>query len=184
MKKALKIIGFAGVTCALFFIVCAVAFYHLARVGEFRRFLIEEVEKNTELKVELGDADLEIGWVTGIVFRNISLAEPDAAKPGITAERITARVALLPLLKRKVIFYEIRLQSPRAQFIGDQQGRIALLDKLLNLPFLNQPDSDFSLDLRSIKFYDGEIDYTLQTIKRVDAWPGAVQEGICARKQR
>jgi len=100
MRKALKLIGFAAVTLVLFFFVASLAFYHLVRVGEFRRFLIEEIEKNTALKVELGEADLEIGWITGIVFRQVAVSEPDAARPAITAESITARVALTPLLLR------------------------------------------------------------------------------------
>jgi uncharacterized protein involved in outer membrane biogenesis len=135
MRKVLKLIGFAAVTLVLFFIVASMAFYHLIRVGEFRRFLIEEVEKNTALKVDLGEAELEIGWITGIVFRRLAVSEPGTAKPAITAESVTARVALTPLLKRKVIFYEVRLQKPSAQFVGDPDGHIPLLDKLLNLPF-------------------------------------------------
>jgi uncharacterized protein YhdP len=160
MRKVLKLIGFASVTLVLFFIVASVAFYHLVHVGEFRRFLIDEIEKNTALKVELGEAGLEIGWITGIVFRQVAIAEPDAAQPAITAESVTARVALTPLLQRKVVFYEIRLQKPVAQFVGDQDGRIPLLDKLLNLPFLNQPDHEFQLDLRAVKVLNAAIEFT------------------------
>ena len=162
MRKALKLLGFLSVTVVLFFIVSTLAFYYLIRVGEFRRFLIEEIEKNADLKVQLGAADLEIGWITGIVFRDLALSEPDAPQPAITAAQITARVALLPLLHRQVIFYEIRLQQPAAQFVRNKEGHIPLLDKLLNLPFLKQTDSEFSLDLRSIKLQNADIDYTDQ----------------------
>jgi uncharacterized protein YhdP len=162
MRKALKLLGFLSVTAVLFFIVSTLAFYYLMRVGEFRRFLIEEIEKNADLKVQLGAADLEIGWITGIVFRDLALSEPDAPQPAITAAQITARVALLPLLHRQVVFYEIRLQQPAAQFVRNKEGHIPLLDKLLNLPFLKQADSEFSLDLRSIKLQNADIDYSDQ----------------------
>ena len=162
MRKALKLIGFLCVTVALFFIVSSLAFYYLIRVGEIRRFLIDEVEKGTALKVELGDAELEIGWVTGIVFRDLVVSLPDASQPAITAERVTARVALLPLLHRQVIFYEVRLQQPTARFVRDKEGRIELLDKLLNLPLLKQQNNEFSLDLRTIKVHNGDIEYVDQ----------------------
>ena len=162
MRKALKLIGFVCVTVALFFIVSSLAFYYLIRVGEIRRFLIDEVEKGTALKVELGDAELEIGWVTGIVFRDLVVSLPDASQPAITAERVTARVALLPLLHRQVIFYEVRLQQPTARFVRDKEGRIELLDKLLNLPLLKQQNNEFSLDLRTIKVHNGDIEYVDQ----------------------
>jgi len=162
MRKALKVIGFISVTLVLFFIVSGLAFFHLMRTGEFRRFLIDEIERQTELKAQLGEADLEIGWITGVAFGQVSLSEPGAANPAITADRITARVALTPLLNREVVFYEIRLQKPMARFVRDKDGRLPLLDRLLNLPFLKRQDNQFSLDLRSIKIQNGVIDFADQ----------------------
>jgi uncharacterized protein involved in outer membrane biogenesis len=162
MIKLLKVLGFLSVTLVLFFVVSVLAFYHLMRTGEFRRFLMDEIEKQTDLKVQLGEADLEIGWVTGITFGELALTEPGMAQPAITAQRITARVALTPLLQHQVTFYEIRLQKPTGEFVRDKDGRIPLLDKLLNLPFLKQKDSEITLDLRSIKVQNGSIGYTDQ----------------------
>jgi uncharacterized protein YhdP len=170
MKKALKLIGFVSVSVVLCFIAATLAFYYLIRVGEVRRFLIDEVEKNTALKVELGAADLELGWVTGIAFRDLAVSLPEAAEPAITAERVTARVALLPLLKRQVIFYEVRLQQPSARFARGKDGRIALLEKLLNLPLLKNPQSEFTLDLRAIKVLGGDIEYVDQQQGSIGNW--------------
>ena len=150
MRKALKFVGFLSATLVLFFIVASLAFYHLVRIGEVRRFIVEEIEKQTDLKVRLAGADLEIGWITGIVFRNVALSDADEAAPALTAERVTARVALRPLLRRQVVFYEIHLTRPVAHLVRDSTGRIPLLDKLLSLPFLKQHSSDFSFDVRSL----------------------------------
>jgi uncharacterized protein involved in outer membrane biogenesis len=157
MRRVLKFIGFLAIIPILFAIVSALAFYHLVRVGEVHRFLTAEIEKRTELRTQLGEADLEIGWITGIVFRNLALSEPGAAQPAITAQQVTARVELLPLLRRQLIFYEIRLQRPAAQFVREKDGRLPLLDKLLNLQFFKDHDTEFSLDLRSIRVEDGDI---------------------------
>jgi uncharacterized protein involved in outer membrane biogenesis len=62
---------------------------------------------------------------------------PESALPEIAAERITARVALMPLLRRKVIFYEIRLQRPTVALVENADGRLPLLDKLLIYRFLS-----------------------------------------------
>ncbi len=160
MRKVLKLLGFVSVTLILFFIVATLAFYHLIRIGEFRRFLINEIETRTALQAQLGAAELEIGWITGIVFRDLALTEPQAAQPAITAERIIARVALMPLLRQQIIIYEIRVQKPTAHFVRDKDGHLALLDRLLNLPFLKQQDGEFSLDLRSLKIEGGVIGLT------------------------
>ena len=48
MRKVFRFIGVASVTLMLFFIVASLAFYHLIRIGEFRRFLVAEIEKNSD----------------------------------------------------------------------------------------------------------------------------------------
>ena len=159
MKKLLKFGAFLGIFCVLFFVVCTVAFYHLVRIGELRSFLIAEIEKNTALKVGLGAAELEIGWITGVGFRDVAIAMPESSAPEITAERVTARVALLPLWHRKIVVYQIRLQQPTVALVGDAEGRLPLLDKLLNLPLLKPADANFSLDLQAVKILNGSIDY-------------------------
>src|SRR5438552_15070560 len=103
MRKILKLIGLFSATLVLFFTVAILAFYHLMSVGEFRRFLVDEIEKQTELKVQLNTADLEIGWISGIVFRDLALSEPDKAQPALTEARVTARVELLPILRRQAV---------------------------------------------------------------------------------
>src|SRR5215472_16477125 len=115
MKKIFKVFTFAAFTFLLLLAVAVAAFYHLVRVGEFRRFLMDQIEQNTDMKVHFGDGDLEIGRILGIGFRDVSISEPDTAQPAITAQRITARVAFLPLLRRRIVFYEIHLQNPTAR---------------------------------------------------------------------
>ena len=159
MRKALKLIGFIVSILLLFVVVVSVAFYHLIRGGEFRRFLISEIEQKTELKLRLGEADLEVGRILGIGFRDVALSESDNLQPAITAGRITARVALLPLLERKLIVYELHLRKPTARLVREKDGKVPLLDRLVNLPFLKNNDFQFALDLRAIKIADGEVDF-------------------------
>jgi uncharacterized protein involved in outer membrane biogenesis len=159
MKKVLKSLAFVFFIGVLLAVGVALALYQLVRVGEFRRFVVAEVEQQTQLKVELGEAHVEIGRIIGVAFHNVILTEPNATQPAITAERVTARVALLPLLERKLVFYEIRLQKPVARLTREPDGRIPLLDKILNLQFLRRDDASFSLDLRSIRLSEGHIDF-------------------------
>ncbi|HZD39555.1 MAG TPA: hypothetical protein VE131_02460, partial [Terriglobales bacterium] len=72
----LKLLGFVTFTVVLLVLVSGLAFYHLVRVGEFRRFLIRELEQKTDLKVQLGEANFEFGRRLGIVFNQITLSEP------------------------------------------------------------------------------------------------------------
>jgi uncharacterized protein YhdP len=158
MRIALKLFGVIVSGLVLLVIAGTLAFYHLVRAGELRRLLISEIEAKTEFKVELGEADLAVGRILGIGFSDLALSEPDVPRPAITAQRITARVAFLPLFERKLILYGVRLYKPTAHLVRDNEGRIPLLEKILNLPFLTQETTQFGLDLRSIGIQDGEVD--------------------------
>lgn len=157
MTKALKLCGFLVFTVFLFLVAVCLAFYHLVQVGELRRFLIGEIERQTQLKVQLGEAQLEIGKILGVSFHDLALTEPARSQPEIVAERITARVALWPLLQRQLIFYEVRLQKPSARLVRDEEGRIPLLEKLAELSFLKQEETGLAFDLRSVKMTGGEF---------------------------
>lgn len=170
MRKALKFFGLIVSTLVVCVIVAVLALYHLIRAGDLRRFLINEIEARTEFRVQLGEADLALGRILGIGFSDFALAEPDVARPVITARRITARVALLPLFERKLILYGVRLHEPTAHVVRDKEGRIPLLEKLRNLErnlaFLTQEASPFGVDLHAIDIQNGEVDFEDQQAEK------------------
>jgi hypothetical protein len=165
MRTTLKLLVFAAALFGLFLIVSFLAFYQLLSVGEFRRFLISEIEQNTNFNVRLGEAQLEAGRILGVGFHDLALSEPGGAEPVITAERITARVALLPLLRRKLVFYEIRLDKPGARVARDKDGKFPLLERLLNLPFFKSAASQFAFDLRALKMTGAKIELLDQSLE-------------------
>jgi uncharacterized protein YhdP len=157
MKTILKIVAFLGAGLLLVFAVALIAFYHLIQVGELRRFLVSEFEQHTGLKVEVGEAEVEMGRVVGVSFHDFTLREPEQDRPVITAPRIVIRVALLPLLERKLVFYGVRLHEPRLQVARDEQGKMPWLDPLVNLSLHRQQAAEFSIDLREIRIEKGDI---------------------------
>jgi hypothetical protein len=109
MKKFVKILGLLCAVLLLAFAVAIFAFYHLIRVGEFSRFLVGEFDQRTGLKMEVGEAEVEMGRVLGVSFRDFVLRGPGQSRPVIVAPRMVIRVALLPLLKGKLVFYGMRV---------------------------------------------------------------------------
>lgn len=160
MKKIIAIAGFLAGGLLLFFAVALFAFYHLMQAGEFRRFLTSEFEGRTGLKVEVGEARVEMGRVLGVSFSDFALREPGEGIPVVAAPKIFVRVALLPLLKRKLVFYGINLSGPSLQITRDERGRMPWLDLILRLRFQSQKNADFSLDLREIRIDRGEVFFT------------------------
>lgn len=157
MVKIFKILGVVAFAIVLFFVVLGVAVYHLIQTGEVRRFLINEVEKHTQLKVEVGEAELQMGGVVGVSFEQFGLFEPVNNRPVVTADKLLIQFALLPLLERRVVFSEIRLSRPALQFDRDAQGKISNLDLLGNLLFQQGKELPFSFDLQEVTIEKGGI---------------------------
>lgn len=157
MVKIFKIVSLLGTALVFFLGLLLFAFYYLIEVGEIRRFLISEVEKRTHLKVELGEAELQMGWVVGISFRDFSLSKPEDSRPVITAQRILIRVALKPLLERRMVFHQIRLYQPVLQVARDEGGKISLLNLRVHFPFQKQEEAQFTFDLQKIEVEKGEV---------------------------
>lgn len=157
MARFLKIAGLLVIGLLLFFAALLFTFYHLVQIGEFRNFLIAEVERQTQLKVRVGEGTLRVGRVLGITFRDVALLEPQNDRPVIEAERVLLHVALFQILQRRLVFDEILLHQPRVQIVREEQGRIPLLEWILSLPFQKRADVRFDLDLREIKIEKGEV---------------------------
>lgn len=160
MKKLVKIVGFLGIALALFFVVVLVIFYGLIQVGELRRILISEIEKQTRLRVSLGEAELEVGRIVGISFADLGLMAPDSDRPVITAQRTLVRVALAPLLQRKLVFYEIRFYRPIVRVERDAEGKMAVSDLLAYFSMQRRAEGEFTLDWRELKVEKGEVIFT------------------------
>jgi len=157
MPRPLKIAGWLGLAVVLLFAALVLTFYWLIQIGEFRDYLVSEVERQTQLKVRIGEARLGMGRAMGISFRDFALLAPGKDQPIIEAQRVLVRVALRPLLQRRLVFDEIRLYQPKLQIARDEKGKISLLEMILSLPFARQHDIRFDLALREIKMEKGEI---------------------------
>ena len=156
-RKIFKLMGVLAIASVLFLGIAAYTFYRLVQLGELRRFLIQEVENLTQLKVSAGEAGLTIGKVMGVSLRDLVLFEPKGQRLVMRAQRVLIRVALLPLLRRRLVFSEIRLYRPTLQVTRDEWGELPLLGGILGLLSRNGEEGEFTLDLDGIRVEGGEI---------------------------
>ncbi len=143
----------------LLVLVGLVALVYLLQTGEFRRFLIREIETRTNLKIRAGEAELRFGKVMGVAIRDIVLHGASGSKPLLIAEGMLVRVALRPLLDRKIVFDEIRFQRPEIKIARGLDGDISMSELLAVLPFQKAGDDQFALDIKQIMFEKGVLYY-------------------------
>jgi uncharacterized protein involved in outer membrane biogenesis len=159
MRKILAVLGFSAGALLLFFAAAIFAFYHLIQVGELRRFLVSEFESRSGLKLDVGEAEVELGWVLGVSFRDFALRDPIRNIVVVEAPKIFIRVAVLPLLERKVVFHGVRLSGATAKIARDARGRVPWIDAVSNIPFGRVQDAGLSLDLRDLRIEAGELQF-------------------------
>ena len=160
MKKILAVLGFTAGAVLLFFAAAVFAFYHLIQVGELRRFLVGEFESRSGLKLEVGEAEVELGGVLGVSFRDFALRDPSRNIVVLEAPKIFIRVAVLPLLERKLVFHGVKVYGAKARIARDKEGRIPWVEAVSSIPFGRVQDAGFSLDLRDLRIDAGEIQFS------------------------
>jgi uncharacterized protein involved in outer membrane biogenesis len=156
MRKVLTIFAYAVAALLLFFAAAVFAFYHMIQVGELRRYLVGEFEARSGLKLEIGASEVELGRVLGVSFNDFALKSADGGMTVVAAPKILIRVALLPLFQRRLVFYSVHLDRPRAEIVRDEHGKIPWIDLVSNLPLRRETDG-FALDLRELIIDGGEI---------------------------
>ena len=166
MLKLIKIAGAVLVAGVLLFAVCLFALYHLIQTGELRQLLIREFEERTGAKVSIGEVGLAIGTTLEGTFRDFALSERDREVPLMTADRVVIRLALAPLLERRLVFQEVRFSHPLVKLEKDEAGNIPSLSILSRLFFPSEPKGNLKLDLREIRIEKGGI--LLRDQKRPD----------------
>ncbi|MBI2540132.1 MAG: AsmA family protein, partial [Deltaproteobacteria bacterium] len=134
MKKLLKVIVLLSAALVAILAVVLIALFRFVQIGELRRFLVSEIERQTRLRVSVGEAELEMGKVLGISFSDLVLMEPESGRPVVTAQNAVVRMALLPLLERRMVFDEVRLFRPTVRIERDEQGRASLSGLLAYFP--------------------------------------------------
>ena len=157
MKKLLKVIALLSAALVAILAVVLIAFYRFVQIGDLRRFLVSEIERQTRLRVSVGEAELEMGKALGISFSDLVLMEPESERPVVTAQKAVVRMALLPLLERRMVFDEVRLLRPTVRIERDEQGRASLSGLLAYFPVAVQSEDRFTLDLREVKVEKGEM---------------------------
>jgi AsmA protein len=85
-----------------------------------KAFIIPEAEKALNRKVQLGEVDISL--FKGIQVRDFAIKESDGTTDFISGRDFVFKYRFLPLLSRRVIIEELRLDTPRISIVRDSKG--------------------------------------------------------------
>ena len=85
-----------------------------------------------DLRYETGDFSLRYG--PSFTFSGVTIKEKDGGSDFVTADRLTIRIALLPLLRRELVLARMQLERPVIRLARDREGVFNVSDLLTPAP--------------------------------------------------
>ncbi len=117
----LIIISWAGVTLYL------VKFLEL---DTYKDQIIANVENSLHRKFRYAKGEFSLRTGPSITFSSVVIKEKDGDADFVTADQMSFRIALLPLLHKKIVLRRIILEHPAIRLIRDKSGTFNISDLL------------------------------------------------------
>lgn len=128
MRKSLKIVGaLAGALMLIVAMAMGYAVLNLDSIIASQRGRILAAASNAlGREVEVGAIAASLGWGVAINLKDVKIADDPAfsPKPFVQADNLYLKVALLPLLARRLHVIELLLVQPRVRIVRDRAGAL------------------------------------------------------------
>lgn len=131
-------------------------FNKLLHLDSYKGEILAEVQKalNRQVIYETGAFYFRFG--PEFIFTNVVVKEKGGATNFISANRLTFKLALLPLLEKKLILRNIELEKPVINISRDQNGVFNFSDMLESK---TEKTEEIQIQLSGIRIRKGEIHF-------------------------
>ena len=128
MNKSMKIVGTVFALGAVLLIALVLLVRVLVTPERVKAVILPMAEQALQRQVSLGT--VKVGLFTGIELQELAIDEPGEGKPFVTVDRAVLRFQWLPLLTRRVVIDEVRLERPLIRVIRRTDGSFNFSDLL------------------------------------------------------
>jgi uncharacterized protein YhdP len=125
----------------------------LLDLDSYRDQILSQVQKALNRQVLYGKGTFIFRFGPEFVFTHVIVREKDGSADFIRADRLTIRIALLPLLEKRLVLSNIELEKPLIELSRDQGGVFNFSDLLETKP------RETPLHFRGIRIRKGEIHF-------------------------
>lgn len=117
----------------------------------YKTEILETLQNSLHRRVIYESGDFSFRLTPIFTFRKIVIMEKDGSAPFLTADRLTFRIALLPLLEKRLVLRGITLEKPSAVLSRDNSGVFNISD------LLEGTGQEVPLQIRGIRVKDGRL---------------------------
>jgi len=128
MKKIVRVTGIVFAVLVLVIVVLSVVARVLITPERIRDAVLPIAREALQREVELGD--IEVSLFRGITLRDLNVRDREGMDSFIAADRVVLRYQFWPLLFKRVVVDEVRLEAPRIRIERLADGSFSFSDLL------------------------------------------------------
>jgi uncharacterized protein YhdP len=129
---------------------------NLFHLDAYKSQIISQVQQALNRQVLFGKGTFSFRFGPEFIFTHINIKEKDGNSDFIRADRLTIRIALMPLLKKKVVLSSIELEKPVITIYRNNDGLFNFSDLL---EAQKRQTGDIQLLMRRLRIRKGEINF-------------------------
>ncbi|WP_246525572.1 AsmA-like C-terminal domain-containing protein [Geomobilimonas luticola] len=126
----------------------------LLHLDSYRDQILAQVQQSLSRQVSYETGEFSYHIFPTFTFTKVVVKEKDGTSTFIGADRLVIKVALLPLLKKKIVLRDLVLEKPAVELVRDRTGRLNISDLLEERP------EGVPLQIRGVQLQKGRIRFT------------------------
>lgn len=156
MTKKNKIIVLAAVVISVAALAAAAGFWAARMLDPetHRAALIQHLKTALNRDVRFARGEVSLWLRPAFTFTDVVILEKDAQTTFITADRLSFKLSLLPLLRKKIVLREVALENPRIALIWEASGAFNVSD------LFDDRQQALSFGIRRLQIQNGFIHFT------------------------
>lgn len=123
----------------------------LLQLDSHKDQILAELQKSLKRTVKYDKGSFSFNFGPAFTFTNVKILEKGDTANFITTEKLTFKIALLPLLEKRLVFNEIVLDKPMISLLRDKSGTFNISDLLEEKP------EEITLQIKGIRIKKGQV---------------------------
>jgi len=143
-----------GAVLLLLLTVGGYFFEKALHLENYKAEILEMLQSTLHRKVVYESGSFSFRLTPAFTFKKIVIMEKDGSAPFLTADKLTFKIALLPLLDKKLMLRGISLEKPSAVLTRNSEGAFNISD------LLEGGGKPVPLQIRGIRVKDGTLRFS------------------------
>ena len=157
MKKVF-LLAIIGIILAIVTVCSVIICKRLLYLDTYKDDIVAALKKSLHREIIYENGVFTLGFVPSFTFTGVIIKEKDSDSVFASTDKLTFKIALLPLLEKKLILKEVQLENPVFRLLRSKNGIFNFSD------ILEGEKEAVPLQLKSIRIKHGSVTFVDQAV--------------------